>query len=99
MICGNTFYHLAVQHRKKRRVLWKCCLQCCTPHIFAGNHELEPQGQGNYFQSNKWGLDDGAQFNSYLARLPVTPLYENSDGAPLYFSTNVGPVHMVCHRS
>ena len=64
--------------------------------MFAGNHELEPQGNGRYFISDeKWGLDSGRQFNSYLARFPVEPLYYQSGGAPLYFSTEVGPVHYV----
>lgn len=37
------------------------------------------------------------QFNSYLARFPTLPLYYQSGGAPLYFSTDVGPVHYVSH--
>lgn len=63
--------------------------------INAGNHELEPQGNGRYFLTSPWGLDNGRQFNSYLARFPTQPLSYQSGGAPLYFSTEVGPVHYV----
>lgn len=61
----------------------------------AGNHELEPQGNGRYFQTSQWGLDSGRQFNAYLARFPVGPLSFQSGGAPLYYSTEVGPVHYI----
>ena len=63
--------------------------------VLPGNHELEPQGNGRYFLTNPWGLDNGRQFNSYLARVPISPLSAQSKGAPLYWSTEVGPVHYV----
>lgn len=63
--------------------------------MYVGNHELEPQGDGWYFRSAPWGLDGGRHFNSYLARLPVSRLAEQSGGSPLYYSVEVGPVHMV----
>ena len=53
------------------------------------------QGDGRYFETTQFGLDNGRQFNSYLARFPVGPIAYQSGGAPLYFSTDVGPVHYV----
>lgn len=80
----------------KSWLFWCVSLKrCCHYQFVPGNHELEPQGDGRYFTSAPWGLDNGRQFNSYLARVPVAPLIYQSGGAPLYFSTEVGPVHHV----
>jgi len=56
---------------------------------------LSYQGNGRYFQTTQFGLDSGRQFNAYLARIPVGALSFQSGGSPLYFSTEVGPVHYV----
>ncbi|KAK9841681.1 hypothetical protein WJX74_010029 [Apatococcus lobatus] len=59
----------------------------------SGNHELEPLLHGNYFTTQKFGLDSGLQFNSYLSRFPIP--YFQSGGQSLFYSVNVGPVHMI----
>lgn len=57
-----------------------------------GNHELEPQYKGNYGT----GLDNGCQFQSYVARFPVASLAKASgSGSPLWYSVDAGPAHMV----
>lgn len=57
-----------------------------------GNHELEPQFNATYGV----GLNGSHQFQSYIARNPVSIL-ANASGSdsPLWYSVNMGPAHMV----
>ena len=57
-----------------------------------GNHDLEPQFLAKYGV----GLDNNAQFQSYVSRNPVS-INANLSGSdnPLWYSVNVGPAHMI----
>lgn len=59
----------------------------------SGNHELEPNLDGTYYEFTKWGTDNGLQFQSYLTRFPIP--FNQSKGQSLFYSVNVGPVHMI----
>ncbi len=55
-----------------------------------GNHEIEAQ----YLGVDVAGLNNGLQFQSYVARNP-TPHNQSGSSNPLYYSVNVGPAHMI----
>ena len=59
-----------------------CCVpfgSCYRSHqiCLSSAQELEPQLDASYFSLAKFGLDDGLQFNSYLARNPVPYQVQN----------------------
>ncbi len=67
------------------------CPACSVPFLPQhGNHEIEAQ----YLGVDVAGLDNGLQFQSYVARNP-TPHNQSGSSNPLYYSVNVGPAHMI----
>jgi hypothetical protein len=61
----------------------------------AGNHELEPQGNGTTFLNpTAAGVPQSNIFTSYLARNPI-PFQASGSNSPLYYSVNAGPAHFV----
>lgn len=70
---------------------WTAAGACSVPFLPQhGNHEIEAQ----YLGVDVAGLDNGLQFQSYVARNP-TPHTQSGSDNPLWYSVNMGPAHMI----